>query len=364
MNFFTKLSESGITDVIIQFEQNENGDVTLFVAPKTISRKNLLKTINPIRFVGKSEEIDFDFFQKLNEHLVDVPQVPDTEPSKEIPVQDKEPVSTTQEDAPKRTAPKMVKAKVEEMKAKAEPKVDNIAPLKTFYETIKKDDILPFRVQLEELLAKLSDAEKQKPYPKKVLNDLEIRIRKEENKIAALKKLGFIKEEPVAEAVVEELKGEDEPATEEIAIASPITVEEIEVVEEILEDVVPVIPIATPIPSPEPIPTPAPVPPMPTPAPVAPPAIEIKRFRQETVTELKMIVEDFTYEQYNSVGWTDQQLLDNGKAVMESKVIDIEITEEEYMALKASEIPAPAPQRIGYTFPKPFDEPEEENDEE
>lgn len=350
MNFFRKLSESGITDVIIQFEKDEKGIVSLFVAPKTITKKNLLKSVKPIRFVGKPEEIDMDFFSQLEEHLVDMPK--EIEPVKEEPKE-----TVVKEEAPKKSAPELVKEASEKLKAKAkaEPKVDNIAPLKEFYETIKNDDILPFKDQIQEFLGKLSDAEKQKPYPKKVLNDLEIRIRKEEIRIAALKKAGFIKDEPVVETVIEEPKSEidpgvEEPITEEIAIPSPVAVEEIEVIEEVIENTQPVIPTAIPIP----------VPPVPTPVPAAPPVIEIKRFRQETVSELKMIVEDFTYEQYNSVGWTDQQLLDNGKAIMETKVIDIEITEEEYMALKAQEIPAPAPQKLGYTFPKPFDAPDEE----
>ena len=97
MNFFSKLSQSGITDVIIQFEQNEQGEITLFVAPKTISRKNLLKTINPIRFVGKPEEVDLDFFTKLDEHLVDVPKFEKTEPTKEKVEKVKEEVEIVEE---------------------------------------------------------------------------------------------------------------------------------------------------------------------------------------------------------------------------------------------------------------------------
>ena len=400
MNFFSKLSQSGITDVIIQFEQNEDGEVTLFVAPKTISRKNLLKTINPIRFVGKSEEIDFDFFEKLNEHLVDVPKFQATEPAKEnvekvkeeaeIVEEQKEEaiekedsialIAEEQKDVPLAETPveKLPKTKA---KAEPEPKVDNIKPLKEFYEIIKKDDILPFREAIELALSKLTEKEMEKPYPKKVKNDLEIRIRKEENKIAALKKHGFITDDKPAE-VVETVTDENfetegittrftpEEADQHIkennggVEFSEITANEIEVVEEILEEVeTPVIPIAQPIPS-----SPVPVAPIPLPVPEAHQPIQVKRFRQETKEILKMIVEDFTYEQYRGVGWSDQQLIDNGKAIIEQVIVDIEISEEEYQDLisknNVEKIPVPEPMappapKLSYTFPKPFDAVEE-----
>lgn len=405
MNFFTKLSESGITDVIIQFEENEDGEITLFVAPKTISRKNLLKTINPIRFVGKSEEIDFDFFQKLNEHLVDVPKFQATEPAKETVEKVKEeaeiveeqkeeaiekedsiaPIAEEHKDVPLAETPveELPKTKA---KAEPEPKVDNIKPLKEFYEIIKKDDILPFREAIETALSKLTEKEMGKPYPKKVKNDLEIRIRKEENKIAALKKHGFIPDDKpteVTETVVDDNFGTEgivtkftpEQADQQIKEAnggvefSEITENEIEVVEEILEKVeASVIPIAQPIstdlgssvpfaPEPEPIPVPE-----------APQPIQIKRFRQEIIEVFKMIVEDFTYEQYRGVGWSDEQLLATGRAIMEQSVVDVEISEEEYQDLisknNVEKIPVPEPTappapRLSYTFPKPFDAVEE-----
>lgn len=400
MNFFTKLSESGITDVIIQFEKNEDGEITLFVAPKTISRKNLLKTINPIRFVGKSEEIDFDFFQKLNEHLVDVPKFQAIEPANETVEKVKEeaeiveeqkekaiekedsiaPIAEEQKEVPIAETPigELPKTKA---KAEPEPKEDNIKPLKDFYEIIKKDDILPFREAIELALSKLTEKEMEKPYPKKVKNDLEIRIRKEENKIAALKKHGFITDEKpdeVVETVTDENFGTEgittrftpEEADQHIkennggVEFSEITANEIEVVEEILEEVeTPVIPIAQPIPS-----SPVPVAPIPLPVPEAPQPIQVKRFRQETKEILKMIVEDFTYEQYRGVGWSDQQLIDNGRAIIEQVIVDIEISEEEYQDLisknNVEKIPVPEPMappapKLSYTFPKPFDAVEE-----
>ena len=403
MNFFSKLSQSGITDVIIQFEQNEQGEITLFVAPKTISRKNLLKTINPIRFVGKPEEVDLDFFTKLDEHLVDVPKFEKTEPTKEkvekvkeeveiveeqkeevIEKQDPkhpiDPIAEEYKDVPVAETPigELPKTKA---KAEPEPKEDNIKPLKDFYEIIKKDDILPFREAIELALSKLTEKEMGKPYPKKVKNDLEIRIRKEENKIAALKKHGFITDDKPAE-VVETLTDENfgtegittrftpEEAEQHIKENngglefSEITANEIEVVEEILEEVeTPVIPIAQPIPS-----SPVPVAPIPLPVPEAPQPIQVKRFRQETKEILKMIVEDFTYEQYRGVGWSDQQLIDNGRAIIEQVIVDIEISEEEYQDLisknNVEKIPVPEPMappapKLSYTFPKPFDAVEE-----
>ena len=410
MNFFKKLSESGITDVIIQFEQNEKGEVTLFVAPKTISRKNLLKTINPIRFVGKPEEIDLDFFAQLNEHLVDVPKVEKTEPTKEkvekvkeeVEIVDEQkeeviekedskhpidPIAEEYKEVPVAETPVKELPKQKD-KAETEPKVDNIKPLKEFYEMIKKDDILPFKEAIETALSKLTEKEMEKPYPKKVKNDLEIRIRKEENKIAALKKHGFITDEKpdeVVETVTDENFGTEgittrftpEEADQQIKEANGgvefdgITAEEIEVVEEILEKVeVPVIPIAQPIPtdleSSVPV-APAPAP-EPIPVPVAPQPIQIKRFRQEVVEVFKMIVEDFTHEQYRSVGWSDEQLLATGRAIMEQLVVDIEISEEEYQDLisknNVEKIPVPEPlappaPRLSYTFPKPFDAVEE-----
>ena len=403
MNFFSKLSQSGITDVIIQFEQNEQGEITLFVAPKTISRKNLLKTINPIRFVGKPEEVDLDFFTKLDEHLVDVPKFEKTEPTKEkvekvkeeveiveeqkeevIEKQDPkhpiDPIAEEYKDVPVAETPigELPKTKA---KAEPEPKEDNIKPLKDFYEIIKKDDILPFREAIELALSKLTEKEMGKPYPKKVKNDLEIRIRKEENKIAALKKHGFITDDKPAEVV--ETVTDENFGTEGITTRftpeesdqhikennegvefSEITANEIEVVEEILEEVeTPVIPIAQPIPS-----SPVPVAPIPLPVPEAPQPIQVKRFRQETKEILKMIVEDFTYEQYRGVGWSDQQLIDNGKAIMEQVIVDIEISEEEYQDLisknNVEKIPVPEPMappapKLSYTFPKPFDAVEE-----
>ena len=403
MNFFSKLSQSGITDVIIQFEQNEQGEVTLFVAPKTISRKNLLKTINPIRFVGKPEEIDLDFFLKLDEHLVDVPKFEKTEPTKEkvekvkeeveiveeqkeevIEKQDPkhpiDPITEEYKDVPVAETPigELPKTKA---KAEPEPKEDNIKPLKDFYEIIKKDDILPFREAIELALSKLTEKEMGKPYPKKVKNDLEIRIRKEENKIAALKKHGFITDEKPAEVV--ETVTDENLGTEGITTRftpeeadqhikennggvefSEITANKIEVVEEILEEVeTPVIPIAQPIPS-----SPVPVAPIPLPVPEAPQPIQVKRFRQETKEILKMIVEDFTYEQYRGVGWSDQQLIDNGRAIVEQVIVDIEISEEEYQDLisknNVEKIPIPEPiappaPKLSYTFPKPFDAVEE-----
>ena len=403
MNFFSKLSQSGITDVIIQFEQNEQGEITLFVAPKTISRKNLLKTINPIRFVGKPEEVDLDFFTKLDEHLVDVPKFEKTEPTKEkvekvkeeveiveeqkeevIEKQDPkhpiDPIAEQYKDVPVGKTPigELPKTKA---KAEPEPKVDNIKPLKEFYEIIKKDDILPFREAIELALSKLTEKEMEKPYPKKVKNDLEIRIRKEENKIAALKKHGFITDDKPAEAVeavtddnfgteVITTRFTPEEADQQIKEANGgvefdgITAEEIEVVEEILEKVeTPVIPIAQPIPS-----SPVPVAPIPLPVPEAPQPIQVKRFRQETKEILKMIVEDFTYEQYRGVGWSDQQLIDNGRAIIEEVIVDIEISEEEYQDLisknNVEKIPVPEPMappapKLSYTFPKPFDAVEE-----
>lgn len=402
MNFFSKLSQSGITDVIIQFEQNEQGEITLFVAPKTISRKNLLKTINPIRFVGKPEEVDLDFFQKLNEHLVDVPKFQATEPANETVEKVKEeaeiveeqkekaiekedsiaPIAEEQKEVPIAETPVEELPKIKtKAKAEPEPKEDNIKPLKDFYEIIKKDDILPFREAIELALSKLTEKEMGKPYPKKVKNDLEIRIRKEENKIAALKKHGFITDDKPAEVV--ETVTDENFGTEGITTGftpeeadqhikenngglefSEITANEIEVVEEILEEIeTPVIPIAQPIPS-----SPVPVAPIPLPVPEAPQPIQVKRFRQETKEILKMIVEDFTYEQYRGVGWSDQQLIDNGRAIIEQVIVDIEISEEEYQDLisknNVEKIPVPEPMappapKLSYTFPKPFDAVEE-----
>lgn len=398
MNFFSKLSQSGITDVIIQFEQNEQGEITLFVAPKTISRKNLLKTINPIRFVGKPEEVDLDFFTKLDEHLVDLPKSVETkeepknifakknaeiekteeepkvlEEQKEDPKHPIDPITEKYKDVPVAETPigELPKPKA---KAEPEPKVDNIKPLKDFYEIIKKDDILPFREAIELALSKLTDKEMEKPYPKKVKNDLEIRVRKEENKIAALKKHGFILDDKPTEVV--KPAADDNFGTEGITTRftpkeaneqikegnggvefSEITANEIEVVEEIIQQYeVPVIPIA-----------PVPVPPVPAPAPMpeAPQPIQVKRFRQEKVRQIKMIVEDFTYENYIAVGWTDDVLIANGKAIMDEKIIEIEISEEEYQALISNNIVETMPEnpsasKLSYSFPKPFDAPEEE----
>ena len=73
MNFFKQLSETQITDVIIQFEKAESGQVTVFIAPKAITRGNPLKSLKPIFLSGLAENVDAEFFDTLDKNMIDAP---------------------------------------------------------------------------------------------------------------------------------------------------------------------------------------------------------------------------------------------------------------------------------------------------
>lgn len=390
-NFFAELEKSGITDVIIQFEKKEDGTIQLFVAPKTIARENALKSVSPIRFVGTSQEIDLSFFGELNNYLVDIPgakiETPKTEakkikaeavktepkavkeePKQEHPISEKDAIQEATKDVPVAETP--VGEVPEVIK---QPKVDNIKPLKEFYDPMVKNkvDILPLKEELERLLGNCTEEELKKPYPKKVKLDLEIRERKEKNRLEAVAKLFKPKEEVSQENTSVE-------KTPIVAVTESKVVEEIEVKEEELvsnKTGIAEIPTAvstpvTEVPSVPQAPV-APVAPMVPPVPVAPMAppapepIKVQRFKQIEVTKLKMLVEDFSYEQYKASGWTDELLIDHNRAAYETTIEEVEISEEEYQSLKLNgavniENVAPQMPKLSYKFPTPFDAPENE----
>jgi hypothetical protein len=155
---------------------------------------------------------------------------------------------------------------------------------------------------------------------------------------------------------IEELV-EESITEEEIAQAEEI-INDIEVTQEETLEPTPVITLVpTPIPTPVEevlVPMPIPLPPTPpTPAPVF-----------EIVEELEMIAEDYTLEQYTLAGWSEQMLIDSGRAKIVKRKVEVTIMPLAQDPAPMPTPPVPTPAKVGYTFPKHFDEPEEESDDE
>ena len=447
MNFFKTLSEIGITDVIIQFANDQDGQATIFVAPKTISQNNPLKSLNPIFFSGSPEDVDAEFFLKLSAHLVQAKELndialskakqikalADAQPKEEkFPVVDNSVEAITARETIEEVIPQVIGVgsqmlvseeqlqeqqaeeeaerqfeadallldgkvivSTEEMEAervyeaeatlavvrdeeelepknwedtdpaiKAEPthsieevrkvrteklktekvvKVNNEKVLKDFVATIKDKNILDYESTLEEMFAKLSEEEMNKPLYKKVRIDLDIAIRKKKNYEAAKEKFGFktkenvvvenveVLEDNVAESCIEkqEINGTQIPEemveylNKDLETTIDRTLEQIEKTEEQSPNVI-----------------------------VATTAGHVEEASIIEEAEIIMIAKDFTLEQYLSVGWTKESLVDAGRAKYVEKI-----------PLPPTPPPAPIPmppvtKKLGYTFPTPFDAPD------
>lgn len=341
MTFFKTLSETGIQDVVIQVKQDKTGSITVFVTPKTIAEDSALKGLKPLHLTGTPEEIDSDFFSLVTTPLIKTQAVFNNVEAFEAQL--KEATKATAEKKAEKDA--AAKAKKEEAKTTdsegevAKPiaekvvKVNNEKVLKDFIVSIKNEDILIHKEKIEELYALLSEVELSKPYPKKVRMDLDIAMRKEANIQAAREKFGFVKkeEEPSMEVV-----SDIPPMIEEIAKASPnviIASVPTHAEEQSIED-----------------------------KQIADEennqlskamhkeeaefqrSTEVLEVEYEDVTEFQMIDTEYTREEYLSVGWTDELLVEHNKA--------------HYVTVK-KEIPN-IDKKISYTFPKPFDAEDEE----
>lgn len=379
MNFFQNIAQTGINNVMIQIIQAENGQTTVFVTPKSTAKDEALKLLKPITLTGTPEELDFEFFQIITKPLEAAQQLFTNIESFEAQLAEAaKATADKKKDKAKATSKKEEASEedgeetevVEKPKAPAkEVKVDNIKPLKEFYDSIKGQDILLHQEKIDELYSKLTQTELDKPYPKKVRLDLDIALRKQAQIQAAKDKMRGItpKEEHPAiipsvpepsaiEKIVEERnknisgKGGAEEEQSEESEAHELTQEEINEVMTVLTDdfptqeeeveakPVPVVSIApTPVPAPAPIPVPEPM-----------PTTVI-----EEVPELAMLVNDYTYEQYLGAGWTDELLIQHGKAKIMMVVKEIPVTPAP--APMAVPTPAAPTGKLSYTFPKPFD---------
>lgn len=381
MKFFETLAATGINDVMIQIKKDNEGLITVFITPKTIAEDAALKSLKPIYVTGTPEEIDKEFFEIITTPLVETQKVFSNIESFEA--QKAEALKATADK--KKEKPEKSKAKSESeedvdadseeetTKPAKEAKVNNEKALKEFMASIKGQDILPHKEQVLQLLENLSEAEAQKPLAKKAKTDLDIAIRKKQNIDDARAKMGLpakeeidpvteTKEEiataassvPVSEAVAEEPEEEEEeestfttkasfasknkeevPNVETAGVVEeqPIedlvaerAIEEQEVVGVIIESQEEELTIKESIPVP------------------TPPEIVYNE-----VFELRMIATDFTQEQYNAVGWDNDQLVAHGKA--------------EWVKVKVPAI-APTPTSLKYEFPKPFDEEDQDEREE
>ena len=365
MTFFKTLSETGIQDVVIQVKQDKTGSITVFVTPKTIAEDSALKGLKPLHLTGTPEEIDSDFFSLVTTPLIKTQAVFNNVEAFEAQL--KEATKATAEKKAEKDA--AAKAKKEEAKTTdsegevAKPiaekvvKVNNEKVLKDFIVSIKNEDILIHKEKIEELCGLLSETELSKPYYKKVRMDLDIAIRKEANIQAAREKHGFVKKEEVAT----ESKGTDIVDVSNMTVENgkiktieePAMTEQVSDVPEFIEEKATDAPtllkeaimsVVTESPNVDSAPghvveqstpkaEPVVAPPMPAPTPVF-----------EDVQVFEMIDKEYTKEEFVSVGWTEELLIEHGKA--------------HYVTIKKEVVPTN--QKISYTFPKPFDAEDEE----
>lgn len=345
MNFFKTLSETGINDVVIQMKQDSTGNITVFVTPKTIAKDSALKGLKPLHLTGTPEEIDAEFFGLVTTPLVKTQTIFNNVEAFEAQIKEVE-KATADKKSEKDAATKAKKdtEKTDSKEAADSPKetvvkevkVNNEKVLKDFMTSIKGEDLLIHKDKIEELYANLSEVELGKPFNKKVRIDLDIVLRKEAIIQAAREKHGFATKTDI---VTEEVK----PVVEEIEVVEPVMTEMVSDVPEAIQEIAkesPNVIIAT-VPTPveeQPIEVVKEITPVP-PIPVTPVVIQY-----EDVEEFQMIATDFTKEEYNSVGWTDELLLQHNKA--------------HYVTVK-KEVTAESPKKLSYTFPKEFDAPEE-----
>lgn len=339
MNFFTTLSETGIKDVVIQVKQDATGNITVFVTPKTIAEDSALKGLKPLHLTGTPEEIDAEFFGLVTTPLQKTQAVFNNVEAYEAQMQEVS-KATADKKAEKDAAAKAKKdATPTEASAPAEKevKVNNEKALKDFMTSIKGQDIILSKDKIEELYANLSEAELDKPFPKKVRVDLDIAIRKEQQIKAAKEKLTGKKEEEVATpaetTAASNIEVNEEPAMTEQTSDVPEFVEPVATMEVVKES-----PNVDSVPGPvEEQPTivaeTVVAPPIPT------PEMPQATVQYEEVTVLEMIDKEYTREEFLSVGWTDELLVQHGKA--------------HYITVQQ-------PKKLSYTFPKEFDAPDAE----
>lgn len=123
MDFFKKLAESGVNDCVIQFEYTE-GQVIVYVSPKTLSKNNPLKSLKPLHIAGTPEQVDSCFMLNLTAHYVEAVAIAPPIPVKEIEVV----AEVVKKEEPKveevkKTAPQLVKEIADKKKAISTPKV-------------------------------------------------------------------------------------------------------------------------------------------------------------------------------------------------------------------------------------------------
>lgn len=385
MKFFETLAETGINDVVIQIKNDNKGQITVFVTPKTIAEDAALKSLQPIYLTGTPQEIDEEFFGLITTPLIETQKVFSNVESFEA--QKAEIEKETSEKKAEKEKAKKVKTEIksnddskgEEVAAptKSAPKVNNEKVLRDFMTSIKGQDILIHKEKVEELYALLSEDDLAKAYAKKVRVDLDIAIRKKKNIDDARAKMGIKTELPlgevesvsIGEEVVdiiipalpdtreEEEEEEESTFTTKESFANKNKEEEspnVEVVGAVEVQSIPEPILEAAIEEQEmmiegeqedsltiPVPTSIPLPP---PAPVVPVYKEMEVF--------EMLVADFTREEYNLAGWSDELLLQHNKARWITTTVKV-----------IPEAPT-TPVSLGYSMPKPFDEEDNEEQEE
>lgn len=405
MNFFQKLTETGIENVVIEVKKSEAEAITVFITPKSKAKDEALNKLKPIFVTGLPEEIDAEFFNLISEPLRDTQKVFSNIEAYEAQKAEIQKETAEKKDAKAKATADAKKAKDEEGKVEKVPVVkevviNNEKVLKEFMTSIKGENILTHKDKIEELYALCNEAELDKPFAKKVRIDLDIAIRKQKNIDDARARMGFapkldidnayigteetIVETETAEIVIAEEKIETESSTltekeiEEIATQEPplttkesfkqrnavpveapqtspnenpamvpgaveeqsveeMDVEDEEIISEedmeaerIYEAAATLANVQENI-----VQNSVPVPPAP-PAPPTPPVME-------EVLEFVMIVTDGTKEDYMKAGWSEEQLIQHGKGHWVKVVKEVS-----------------APPKVGYTFPKPFDAPDQE----
>lgn len=373
MNFFKTLSETGIKDVVLQVKQDSTGNITVFVTPKTVAEDSALKGLKPLHLTGTPEELDTEFFGLVTSPLQKTQNIFNNVEAFEAQLREAS-KTTADKKAEKDAAAKAKKetsgTDVEkEVPVEKPMKVNNEKALKDFMASIKGENILSSKDKIEELYANLSEVELGKPFAKKVRIDLDIAIRKEANIQAAREKHGFAtKPEETQPVDANTIEVVEEPAMTEQTSDIPefippvvgATEQEMEnlttqltgntkatdaptLLKEAVMEVVKEVPNVEPATMPIPVEAPSTeevkpvvVPPVPVAAPAA--------REYEEVLEFQMICTEYTKEQYYEVGWTDEVLVQEGKAHYFSVMKEI----------------VPVAQKLSYTFPKQFDAPEEE----
>lgn len=402
MKFFTTLAETGIENVVIEVKKSEGDTITVFITPKSKAKDEALNKLKPIFVTGTPEEIDKEFFAIISEPLKDTQKVFSNIEAYEAQKAEIAKETAEKKDAKSKTAAAKTKAKTdddldddgEEGEEKVVPakvvKVNNEKVLKDFMTSIKSQDILTHKDKIEQLYGLCSEDELAKPFAKKVRIDLDIAIRKQKNIDDARLKFGFTKPDDTPEAkkedvekLVEVLTGEKtvvETETAEIVIAEEKTENVVAIEEESITqepalttkesfkqrnavpkaipqiaDGFPNVIIAT-VPGPEPaqpimeemevvaeieevaeIKIPVVIAPPTPPAPPAPPVIE-------EVLEFVMISTDGTKEDYMKAGWSEEQMIEHGKAHW----------------VKVQKTVSAPPTSLKYEFPKPFDAPNQQ----